>query len=77
MEHAAFGFMTRNDMKSGEIFEPSTVKQRMDLASATTICIPVILILKKECLYGVIWHLLLTMCVLDTAESMWRAICHQ
>lgn len=42
MEHAAFGFMTRNDMKSGEIFEPSTVKQRMDLASATTTCIPVI-----------------------------------
>ena len=48
MEHAAFGFMTRNDMKSGEIFEPSTVKQRMDLASATTTCIPVIFDLKKR-----------------------------
>ena len=48
MEHAAFGFMTRSDMKSGEIFEPSTVKQRMDLASATTTCIPVIFDLKER-----------------------------
>lgn len=48
MEHAAFGFMIRNDMKSGEIFEPSTVKQRMDLASATTTCIPVIFDLKER-----------------------------
>lgn len=48
MEHAAFVFMTRNDMKSGEIFEPSTVKQRMDLASATTTCIPVIFDLKER-----------------------------
>lgn len=50
MEHAAFGFMTRSDMKSGEIFEPSTVKQRMDLASATTTCIPVIFDLKERVL---------------------------
>lgn len=50
MEHAAFGFMTRNDMKSGEIFEPSTVKQRMDLASATTTCIPVIFDLRERVL---------------------------
>ena len=48
MEHATFGFMTRNDMKIGEIFEPSTVKQRMDLASATTTCIPVIFDLKER-----------------------------
>lgn len=48
MEHAAFGFMTRSDMKSGEIFEPSTVKQRMDLVSATTTCIPVIFDLKER-----------------------------
>lgn len=48
MEHAAFGFMTRSDMKSGEIFEPSTVKQHMDLASATTTCIPVIFDLKER-----------------------------
>lgn len=48
MEHAAFGFMTRSDMKSGEIFEPSMVKQRMDLASATTTCIPVIFDLKER-----------------------------
>lgn len=50
MEHAAFGFMTRNDMNSGEIFEPSTVKQRMDLASATTTCIPVIFDLRERVL---------------------------
>lgn len=50
MEYAAFGFMTRNDMKSGEIFEPSTVKQRMDLASATTTCIPVIFDLRERVL---------------------------
>lgn len=48
MEHAAFGFMTRSDMNSGEIFEPSTVKQRMDLASVTTTCIPVIFDLKER-----------------------------
>lgn len=48
MEHAAFGFMTRSDMNSGEIFEPSMVKQRMDLASATTTCIPVIFDLKER-----------------------------
>ena len=48
MEHAAFGYMTRNDMKIGEIFEPPTVKQRMDLASATTTCIPVIFDLKER-----------------------------
>lgn len=48
MEYAAFGFMTRNNMKSGEIFEPSTVKQRMDLASATTTCIPVIFDFKER-----------------------------
>lgn len=48
MEHAAFGFMTRSDMKSGEIFEPSMVKQRRDLASATTTCIPVIFDLKER-----------------------------
>lgn len=48
MDHAAFGFMTRSDMKSGEIFEPSTVKQRIDLASATTTCIPVIFDLKER-----------------------------
>lgn len=48
LEHAAFGFMTRSDMKSGEIFEPSMVKQRMDLASATTTCIPVIFDLKER-----------------------------
>lgn len=48
MEHAAFGFMTRENMESGEIFESSTVKQRMDLASATTTCIPVIFDLKER-----------------------------
>ena len=48
MEHAAFGFMTRENMESGEIFEPSTVKQRMDLASATTTCNPVIFDLKER-----------------------------
>ena len=35
------------------------------------------LTLRKECLYGVTWLLPLTMYVLDTAESMWRATCHQ
>lgn len=48
MEHAAFGFMTRENMESGEIFESSTVKQRMDLSSATTTCIPVIFDLKER-----------------------------
>lgn len=42
MPHAMFGWMSREDVKSGEIYEPKTVKQRMDLTSQSTVCIPVI-----------------------------------
>lgn len=37
-----FGWMSRNDINSGEIYEPSTVEQRIDLTSASTVCVPVI-----------------------------------
>lgn len=39
---AMFGWMNRRDVKSGEIFEPKTVEQKMDLSSQSTVCIPVI-----------------------------------
>lgn len=42
MPHAMFGWMSRDDVKSGEIYEPKTVEQKMDLASQSTVCIPVI-----------------------------------
>jgi len=42
LPHAMFGWMHREDVQSGEIYEPKTVEQKMDLASQSTICIPVI-----------------------------------
>lgn len=42
MPHAMFGWMSRVDVKSGEIYEPKTVEQKMDLTSQSTVCIPVI-----------------------------------
>lgn len=42
MSHAMFGWMSREDVKSGEIYEPKTVEQKMDLVSQSTVCIPVI-----------------------------------
>ena len=42
MPHAMFGWMSREDVKSGEIYEPKTVEQKMDLASQSTVCIPAI-----------------------------------
>lgn len=52
MPHAMFGWMSREDVKSGEIYEPKTVEQKMDLTSQSTVCIPVIFdCVKRE----VIW----------------------
>lgn len=42
MPHAMFGWMSREDVKAGEIFEAKTVEQKMELASQSTVCIPVI-----------------------------------
>lgn len=42
MPHAMFGWMSREDVKSGEIYEPKTVDQKMDLTSQSTVCIPAI-----------------------------------
>lgn len=42
MPHAMFGWMARSDVRSGEIYEPKTVEQKMDLTSNSTVCIPVI-----------------------------------
>lgn len=43
LPHAAFGYMERQEVKSGEIFEPCLVRQRMDLISETTVTVPMIL----------------------------------
>lgn len=52
MPHAMFGWMNREDVSSGEIYEPKTVEQKMDLTSQSTVCIPVIFdCVKRE----VIW----------------------
>lgn len=42
MEHAMFGWMNREGVMSGEIYEPKTVEQKMSLASESKVCIPVI-----------------------------------
>ncbi len=60
--NAKFGWMGREDVRSGEIYEPRTVEQRMDLAAQSTVSIPAIFdCLKRE----VIWcdmHLSLNGC---------------
>lgn len=42
LPHAMFGWMNREDVNSGEIYEPKTVEQKMDLTSDTVVSIPVI-----------------------------------
>lgn len=42
LPHVSFGWMEREECASGEIFEPSTVEQKMDLASDSMVSIPVI-----------------------------------
>lgn len=42
LPNAMFGWMERQDVNSGEIFEPTTVVQKMDLTADTTQAIPVI-----------------------------------
>lgn len=43
LPHASFGYMEREDVRSGEIFEPAAVRQRMDLVQETVVSIPMIL----------------------------------
>lgn len=42
MPHAMFGWMERADVDSGEIYEPNTVEQKLDLTADSMVCIPVI-----------------------------------
>ena len=42
LPHAMFGWMGRESAGSGEIYEPKTVEQKMDLTANSTIAIPVI-----------------------------------
>ncbi len=42
LPNARFGWMERDDVNSGEIFEPSTVEMKIDLTSNSTTVIPVI-----------------------------------
>ena len=42
MPHAMFGWMERENVNSGEVFEVSTVEQRIDLTAETTVAIPVL-----------------------------------
>lgn len=46
------GWMMRREPNSGEVFEPATVQDRVDVASDTTICIPVVLDLAER---KVVW----------------------
>lgn len=42
LQNCRFGWMEREDVNSGEIFEPKTVEMQMDITSDATISIPVI-----------------------------------
>lgn len=42
LPNVTFGWMEREGLDSGEIFEPKTVTQKMDLGVKSTMCIPVI-----------------------------------
>lgn len=42
LPNCRFGWMEREDVDSGEIFEPTTVKMKMDLTADGTVAIPVI-----------------------------------
>lgn len=42
LNNCRFGWMEREDVNSGEIFEPSTVEMKMDLTADSTTAIPVI-----------------------------------
>lgn len=52
MEHIAFGWMEREDQMKGEIFEPSTVKQKIQLSAPSTFATACMLDLEKN---QVIW----------------------
>lgn len=53
LPNCRFGWMERADIKSGEIFEPKTVVQKMDLTTDTRTCIPVIIdCLKREIIWA-------------------------
>lgn len=43
LPHVSFGYMERKEAGSGEIFEPKSVRQRIDLVSDTVVSIPMIL----------------------------------
>jgi len=42
LEHCKFGWMERDDFITNELFEPKTVKQRLDLNSDSTSTVPVV-----------------------------------
>ena len=42
------GWMMRSESQSGEIFEPKTVQDKLDITSETTVCIPIILDLVRR-----------------------------
>lgn len=48
MPNCRFGFMEREDVNSGEIFEPTTVSMKMDMSSRSRISVPVIFDCKER-----------------------------
>ena len=42
LDNCMFGWMEREDCNSGEIFEPSTVEQKLNLTQSSEICVPVL-----------------------------------
>ena len=53
LPNCRFGWMERANINSGEIFEPKTVVQKMDLTTETRVCIPVIIdCLNKEIIWA-------------------------
>lgn len=48
LPHACFGWMQRQDLNSGEVYEPKAVKMKMDLTANSNSCLPVLFDCKKR-----------------------------
>ena len=73
MPNCRFGWMEREDVASGEIFEPKTVAMNLDVTSESTVAIPVIFDCKERkfiwCDINLAMHMVRTGCGGNNLES--------
>lgn len=77
MDNCMFGWMNRKDSKCGEIFEPKTVKQKMNLTSKSVYCVPVIFdLVNQEFIWCDINMTVNTTCNLESTLTNTLATCY-